>query len=84
MHYGVFTIETDADGHEHVGRMVFNEHTYTAATGFVLRAYEAGQLPDGTPVPVNGLKVLELEARPWGAGDPGRNNPVRIKPGQVI
>lgn len=77
MHYGVFLITADEDGNEQVGRMVFNEHTYTAVTNFITQAYEAGQLPDGTEVPINGLKALELEARPWGGE-------YRIKPGQVV
>lgn len=78
MFYGIFLITTDDDGNEHVGRMVDYVYGHSAANRFIEERYRAGQLDDGTEVPINGLKGLELEARPWG------ENPPRIKPGQIV
>ena len=84
MHYGIFIIITDAEGREHIGRMVHNCDTWTGACGYIRDAYTTGEsrgatdTEDGTPMDGVDLKALELECRPWG------QNPPRIKPGQTV
>jgi hypothetical protein len=55
---------TDRDGNHYTGRLVHHCDTWTQVCGFLKRALETGQLPDGTPVPDRSLVAVELAKAP--------------------